>query len=317
MPTTTTRQPALPGEPEYQTYDIPQPPEQPQPTVTAPAPAQVQDRSVDAPRYGFGKGATGALGTAAFLATNILRGYAQGKAAVQARQAMVMKRTADGLWQAYDLTARNYYSQYEATLEAGKDPDKDPGVQAAQAGRDASWAAWYKFHAGMIGGQEKGKRKKNGQAGQVGQTGQPGGPQAQQGPSMEDLKSPDPQVRAQAIAEFLKRAGPPDEVRIRALKSQRSRAESQWATVAEQNRARQEQLRSKLADLDQQDTASMSPEDRQKHEAEVTRTRDAIAALGGTAGAAVGAKRVDRYVSAVDGKLHDIYQDPDGTQREQ
>ncbi|TMC25265.1 MAG: hypothetical protein E6J32_13725, partial [Chloroflexi bacterium] len=181
------------------------------------------------------------------MATNVLRGYAQGKAAVQARQAMVMKRTADGLWQAYDLTARNYYSQYEAALEAGKDPDKDPGVQAAQAGRDASWAAWYKFHAGMIGGQEKGKRKKNGQAGQVGQTGQPGGPQAQQGPSMEDLKSPDPQVRAQAIAEFLKRAGPPDEVRIRALKSQRSRAESQWATVAEQNRARQEQLRSKLA----------------------------------------------------------------------
>jgi hypothetical protein len=277
------KQVPLPGAPEYQPYEVPEPVEAPQ--VTAPPPAQAGDQTVPAPRYGFGRGATGALGTAAFLATNFLRGYAGGKAATQAKMAMNVKRVADGLHAAYEMAAKNYYQLFKSRIDQGKSPnDTDfmtPELQQAAAAKDASWAAMMKYISTQVmgpAGQKKGKKGGGAQNGQQ-----------QQNP-LAGLQSQDPVERAQAWLAIAMKVGPDVDIQTKELASRTGMGETKYAAQRAENLARGEDLKKQLADEELRDVSAMSPEDQQKHADRLGQLRAAIADVGSAAGGAGGVK---------------------------
>jgi hypothetical protein len=298
MPT-AAKQPPLPGVPEYQTYDLP--PE----VAPPPAPAQPQQQiqppsqqrgELDAPRYGFGKGAKGALAGAAFLAMNALKGYSQGKEALKQKKAMEIKRTTDGLAQAYNMAGKHYLDLYKARLDEGKKPtDPDfmtPEMKQAAAAVDASWAAMMRMIAGqtMDPGMEGGKKKKKGQA---------GGQQDDQQNPLAGLQSQDPQERVRAWLYLATKAGPDVYHQASEMSSERATAERQYGTTATQNLAQVEQAKQERNKLLMKDRSQMSPEDIKKDDARIAQLEQMTAA-GGTGGTKLFAPRFGPQVTAED-----------------
>jgi hypothetical protein len=303
---TLPKQIPLPGAPEYQPYEVPEAVEAPQ--NTAPPPVQIQDTSLPAPKYGFGRGASGALGTAAFLATNVLRGYAQGKAISQARQAMNAKRVADGLHSVYEMAAKNYYQLYESRIDAGKKPtDPDFMTQDLQVAKDrvdVSWAAMMKYISGQVmgpAGQKKKKGKGKDQSGQADQTDPSVNPIA-------GLQSQDPVDRAKAWLAMATKIGPDVYIQTRALSSRQGMAEVSYGAQHAENMAQVESAKKELNDLRLKDRSNMSPEDVRKDDARIAQLQPIVASGGAQTGTKYTAPRFGPTVTGED--LTKMY--PDG-----
>lgn len=294
MPT-APKQPPLPGAPEYQPYEVPGS-DTSTPQNTAPPPAQVEP--LPAPRYGFGRGAGGALGTAAFLASNVLRGYAQGKAISQAKRAMDAKRVADGLHGAYEMAAKNYYEIYKSRIDAGKKPsDPDfmtPELQQAAATKDATWAAMMKYVSAQVMGPA-GEKKKKGKKDQSGQA----SADAQANP-IAGLTSQDPVERAQAWLAMALKIGPDVDIQTKALASRAGMAETRYAAQRAENMAQVEDARKELNDLRLKDRSTMSPEDIKKDDARISQLEPIVASGGGATGTKYTAPRFGPTVTGAD-----------------
>jgi len=259
----------LPGAPEYAPYEIPEgataPPTPPTQTVqNLPG-----DSSQPGPRYGFGKGASGALGTIAYMLNSSLRGYAQGKANQQAKMAMNIKRTTDGLNMAYQMSAKKYYELYKEQIDAGKKPtDPDfmtPELQQAAAAKDASWAAMMKFMSQNIMGPDGGKKSK-GKKGQEAQS------------PLEGLQSQDPQERAQAWLTLATKMGPDVDMQTRQLSSAAGMAQTKYETTRLENLAEHENIQKELNQLETQDVTTMSEDQKKTRTDRIAQLKDALVA---------------------------------------
>jgi hypothetical protein len=144
----------------------------------------------------------------AYLASGLLKGFAQGRTQAEIVKTARMKRTLDGLQFAYNNAAEKYADMKRRGVGGAE-------LDQAKAAVDASWAAMMQFYGKYFdqGGQPKGKKKKS----QSSSTSSVGG-----GPSSIDLggggqipnpvaglMSQDPQEKAQTFYNLAKRVGPP------------------------------------------------------------------------------------------------------------
>lgn len=192
------------------------------PAGIAPPPAQITDQKPQQPPP-VSKGAG-----IAYMADNILRGFAKGRQAAQAQKVAQSTRTVNGLGFAYNTAKDNLYNMVDAKIKSGVDPKtvmQDPEVMQAEAARDASWASWMKSVGAMVESQDGGKKKDG--KGKKGQQ-QPTNP-------IEGLHSQDPQVKAQTWYQIATKAGPPDRFRVQNLLSPQATADRGTLTTEAQN----------------------------------------------------------------------------------
>lgn len=212
------------------------------PSITAPQPPP-QERPQQPPPLTTSKGAG-----IAYMADNILRGFAKGRAAAQAKQIANSQRTVDGLGFAYKTSASTLYGLVNQKVNAGADPKtvmNDPEVKQAEAARDAAWASWMKATGGLVesqGGTKKPKKGKDKSAG----NGQPASNPIQ------GLTSQDPQEKLQTWYQIALKAGPPDRFNVQNLLTPRATAdrgtldtEAQNTQTLARNEARYNELQQK------------------------------------------------------------------------
>lgn len=145
----------------------------------------------------------------AYMANNILRGYAQGRQAAEMHKVAAMKRTVDGQGFAYQATAQNLYGLVQSKINAGADPKtvmQDPEIVQATAARDAAWAGWMKSVGAMQQAQEGGPKKSK-----------KGKPQEGVPNPVVGAMSQDPQEKASAWYQIAAKAGPPDRFKVQDL----------------------------------------------------------------------------------------------------
>lgn len=191
-------------------------------SITAPPPAQITDKR-PSPREN-NPGPVRGAGAVAFMADNILKGFAQGRQQSEMKKIANMKRTVDGQQFTYQLTAQNLKGLVQQKLEQGADPKtvmQDPEIVKAAGMRDASWAAWMKSVGQMQGAEDGGKKPKKGKAG--------AGKDAAGNP-IAGVMSQDPQEKAQAWYQIAVKAGPPDRFGLNDILSQRANNDRQTLT---------------------------------------------------------------------------------------
>lgn len=213
-------------------------------SITAPAPEQItnQPRERQQPPPQTTNKAAGV----AYMADNILRGFAKGRQAAIAKKTADATRTVNGMQYAYNTAKDNLYKTVKAKIDSGADPKvvmNDPEVKQAEAARDASWASWMKAVGGMVNAQDGGpkKEKKSKKSSQQ----QPTNP-------IEGLHSNDPNVKAQTWYQIAAKAGPPDRFNVQELLTPRATAdrgtldtEAQNTQTLARNEARYNELQQK------------------------------------------------------------------------
>ena len=155
----------------------------PQPAAPSPLPTQMPQAN----------GAVKKSGAIATIADGMLRGFMQGRAYGQAKQAMTLKKKTDDLQNSYNQDAVRLYQLTQAGVSETSDEYK-----AAKSSVDGSWGALMDFYGGHIEqmtGNKKGRGKKD-------QDQRP--PQA----VLTDPKST-PFEKSQAWYQVSKQAGPP------------------------------------------------------------------------------------------------------------
>jgi hypothetical protein len=183
-------------------YSAPQLPEvtpPPPPIQTSQPPGTFQSGPQLSPKS---KGAA-----VAYLASGLLKGFAQGRTQAEIVKTARMKRTLDGLQFAYNNAAEKYADMKRRGVGG-------PELDQAKAAVDASWAAMMQFYGKYFEqGQPKGKKKKSQSTSTSSVGGGPisidigGGGQIPN--PVAGLMSQDPQEKAQTFYTLAKRVGPP------------------------------------------------------------------------------------------------------------
>lgn len=167
----------------YQPYQAPQPPPQ------EAAPAFIQQ-----PGFQFTGAPNTALGNVAGALDNVFRGYMRGKFEGDARKLMQMKAKTDNLQNSYNQDAKILFDM----AQSGVAQDSQEFKQAVSAVQ-GSWGALQDWESQHVNGEDTttGKRRKTKSA------------QKASADPMADLKSEDPNVRAQALYALRQKMGPP------------------------------------------------------------------------------------------------------------
>lgn len=173
-------------------------------------------------RPNFGGGATGAVGSVAYLGDAVLRGYMQGKQMQEAKHADEVNRLQKGLRYNYEVSARNYLGM----IESGADPSS-PEVQQARDARDAAWNTLMQMQSHYIMGDEGGKKKPKKKAGSTpAATGAAAAASPDADPASAQniaamLQSADPQEKAKGVFLMSQKVGPPDEYQAKQIIARR------------------------------------------------------------------------------------------------
>lgn len=183
-------------------------------------------------------GAARTAGAAAYMGNQILRGYMQGKAVRDARNAIQVQKQSTGLQSIYSDAAQ----QLHTMAAAGVDPNS-PEFQKAKDHVDASWNSLMDFYGQHV---EKPGKGKNGQ-------------QSVMQKLQSAFQSQDPAQVSSAVYEGLKITGPPVLHQIapmltpayQAKVQQRAQTAGTVAETAQKTAANQKELQDLLSDPNQ------------------------------------------------------------------
>lgn len=207
--------------------------EQPYQPYQAPEPQQpVVPEYVKQPGYQFTGAPTTKVGAVAGVLDNIFRGYMRGRVEGDMKKAIDIKRKTDNLQNSYNQDAELLYKM----AQSGTDPNSPEYKQAVSAVQ-GSWDALHDWVGQHVNGEQtkKGKKTKSAQ-------------QAQSDP-LADLKSEDPNVRAQALYALQKKMGPPILWQIKQFQTPEAQAARQASQMGAENSLRHQQAQKDYDDL--------------------------------------------------------------------
>lgn len=170
------------------------------PPIAPPPPSPVAPAN---PPFQFTGAPNTKLGNIAGSLDNLFRGYMQGKAQRAANITQQFQAKSDNLRASYEQDAQRLF----ALSQAGTDPSSDEYKMAVSA-VNGSWGALRDWREKIVNGPDgdkpKKSKKKTDQSAQ-----QPPNPQQQLQQVMQDLQSPDPQVKAAAALKIQQKLGAP------------------------------------------------------------------------------------------------------------
>ena len=291
-------------------YRAPETP--PLPEITAP-PAHADMQQPAAPSMVGGK--TKGIAVIATLADSILRGAVRGRDYANQVKAQKQQRMAQGLNYNYQ-TARN---NYLGMLKSGADPNSKQ-VQEAKNAADAAWEIQQQFYQNMFG-QDQGKKGKSKKSSSNSSSQSGGDSQGQQQPNpMAMWASGDPVQRLQAAMIIRQKAGPDYQGEAAqyndAYRKQVAMMKTQQSLEGSQQQLEQGITQDKidLRAAEMEDTAKMTPEQKNAHDAKVKSLRDRVAEVADKYSQK---DKVIRSWVGDDGKEHILKQMPNGEEVEE
>ncbi len=229
------------------------------PPIAPPPPSPVAPAN---PPFQFTGAPNTKLGNIAGSLDNLFRGYMQGKAQRAANITQQFQAKSDNLRASYEQDAQRLF----ALSQAGTDPSSDEYKMAVSA-VNGSWGALQDWREKIVNGPDgdkpKKSKKKTDQSAQ-----QPPNPQQQLQQVMQDLQSPDPQVKAAAALKIQQKLGAPVMWQVKQFYTPEAIAARQTQQQAAQNSVtaagqQGQQLTHTQAELDAQakiDTLNKTPQ---------------------------------------------------------